>query len=268
MPRSVRPAFAGIILFTAFTSLLIVRSSAYVESSAAQAPRPSATSSSTPEQPAPARGGGGRGAATSDQTDFSPKPPYRARTPAEEADGFMLPAGYRMELVAADPDVISPAIIEFDGNGRMYVSELISYMMDAEASREHEPISRISRWESTKGDGRYDKRTVFADQVVAPRMILPLQDGVILTSETDSDELDQVDRHQRRRRRRQARGRLHRHRPERRRQHRAPEGRPPLEHGQLDLHDLQPVPHPLDAVRIPARADRRQRRPVGPGVRR
>ena len=134
-------------------------------------------------------GGGGRGSMTSPATDFTPKPPYTARTPAEEAKGFMLPAGYRMELVAADPDVISPTLIEFDGNGRMYVGEMISYMMDAGATREHEPISRISRWESTKGDGHYDKHTVFVDKLVAPRMILPLQDGVILTSETDSDDL-------------------------------------------------------------------------------
>jgi mono/diheme cytochrome c family protein/glucose/arabinose dehydrogenase len=134
-------------------------------------------------------GGGGRGSATSDQTDFTPKPPYRPRTPEEEAAGFMLPAGYRLELVAADPQLISPTMIEFDGNGRMYVGEMISYMMDAEATREHEPISRISRWESTKGDGRYDKRTIFADNLTAPRVILPLTDGVILTSETDSDDL-------------------------------------------------------------------------------
>ena len=37
------------------------------------------------------------------------------------------------------------SVIEFDGNGRMYVSELLSYMVDAEATREHDPISRISR---------------------------------------------------------------------------------------------------------------------------
>src|SRR6185503_2428567 len=54
-------------------------------------------------------------------------------------------------------------------------------------SREHEPISRISRWESTRGDGHFDKHTVFVDHLVAPRMILPLQDGVILTSDTDCD---------------------------------------------------------------------------------
>ena len=133
--------------------------------------------------------GGGRGAQTNESTDFTPKPPYVARSAEEEARGFMLPAGYRMELVASDPDVISPTLIEFDGNGRMYVGEMISYMMDADAGREHDPISRISRWESTKGDGHFDKHTVFADHLVAPRMILPLQDGVILTSETDSDDL-------------------------------------------------------------------------------
>ena len=133
--------------------------------------------------------GGGRGPMTSEGTDFSPKPPYRPRSPADEASSFVLPTGYRMELVAADPDVISPTLIEFDGNGRMYVGEMVSYMMDAEASREHDPISRISRWESTRDDGHYDKHTVFVDHLVAPRMILPLQDGVILTSETDSDDL-------------------------------------------------------------------------------
>ncbi len=134
-------------------------------------------------------GGGGNSSPISELTDFTPKPPYRPRTPAEEAAGFMLPAGYRLELVASDPDVISPTLIEFDGSGRMYVGEMIGYMMDAEATREHEPVSRISRWESTKGDGHYDKHTIFADRLVAPRMILPLTDGAILTSETDSDDL-------------------------------------------------------------------------------
>jgi hypothetical protein len=102
--------------------------------------------------------GGGRGSSTSDLTDFSPKPPYRPRTPAEQAAGFILPTGYRMELVAADPDVISPVVIEFDGNGRMYVAEIAT--MDAEASREHDPISRISRWESTATAATISDRVV------------------------------------------------------------------------------------------------------------
>ena len=139
---------------------------------------------------APGQGGfGGGRQMTNENTDFTPKTPIKAKTPAEEAAGFILPPGWRMEIVASDPDIISPGVIEFDGNGRMYVAELVSYMMDKSATHEHDPISRISRWESTKGDGVYDKHTVFADHLVAPRMILPLGDGVILTSETDSDDI-------------------------------------------------------------------------------
>jgi mono/diheme cytochrome c family protein len=134
-------------------------------------------------------GRGRIGAPNSETTDFTPSTPYLPRTAAEEAKGFRLPTGYRLELVASDPDIISPVAIEFDGNGRMYVAEMIGYMQDAEASREHDPVSRISRWESTKGDGVYDKHTIFADHLVAPRMVLPLTDGVILTSETDSDDV-------------------------------------------------------------------------------
>ena len=181
-PRRAWSAGAGLIAL-----LLTLAVSTSVRTQGGQAAAQPPASPAAPPQAAPAAGG--RGPAINELTDFTPKPPYLPRPAAEEGKTFVLPTGYRMELVASDPDVISPAVIEFDGNGRMYVVELISYMMDAGASREHEPISRISRWESTKGDGHYDKRTVFVDKVVAPRMVLPLTDGVILTSETDSDDL-------------------------------------------------------------------------------
>ncbi|MEO8482465.1 MAG: c-type cytochrome [Acidobacteriota bacterium] len=121
--------------------------------------------------------------------DFGPRAPIPAKSPDDEAKSFYLPPGYRLELVAAEPDVTSPAVIEFDGNGRMYVVEFMSYMLDADGTGAHDPISRILRFESTKGDGRFDKRTVFADKLILPRMILPLGDGVILTNETDSDDV-------------------------------------------------------------------------------
>ena len=111
------------------------------------------------------------------------------RRPPKQAKTFVLPPGYRMELVLADPDVISPAVIEFDGNGRMYVVEFVTYMPDVDGTGQHEPRSRISRWEDTNGDGTYDKHTVFADKLVLPRMVLPLDDDSILTNETDSDDV-------------------------------------------------------------------------------
>ena len=38
----------------------------------------------------------------------------------------------------------------------MYVAEMRTYMQDIDGTGEHEPRSRISRHESTKGDGNYD----------------------------------------------------------------------------------------------------------------
>jgi hypothetical protein len=133
--------------------------------------------------------GGGRGVQDLTGADFSPKTPIAARTPAEQAKSFVLPAGYRLELVAADPDIDAPAVIEWDGDGRMYVSEFRSYMIDADATREHDPINRITRFESTKSDGVYDKRTVFADNVMFPRGIVAIDRNCILINETHSDDM-------------------------------------------------------------------------------
>ena len=125
----------------------------------------------------------------STRADFAPKEPIKAKTPAEQEQTFLLPPGYRMELVVADPVIDTPAVIEFDGNGRMYVCEFVTYMPDVEGTNQHAPESRITRFEDTNGDGTYDKRVVFADKLVLPRMVLPLDANSILTNETASDDV-------------------------------------------------------------------------------
>src|SRR5581483_9249326 len=109
-------------------------------------------------------------------------------TPAEEAKKFALQDGYRLELVVSDPIIKEPVLAVFDGNGRMYVAEMRSYMQDIDAKDEHARIGRISLHWSSKGNGVYDKHTVFIDNLLLPRMILPLADG-ILVNETDSDDI-------------------------------------------------------------------------------
>ena len=121
--------------------------------------------------------------------DFSPKPPIQALTPQEEQQRFILPPGYRMELVLSDPEIVNPTAIAFDGNGRLYVNEMRSYMHDADGSREFEPVSRISVHESTKGDGTFDHHSVFIDKLILPRFILPLDKGSVLTMETNADDI-------------------------------------------------------------------------------
>jgi mono/diheme cytochrome c family protein/glucose/arabinose dehydrogenase len=149
-------------------------------------PAPGATPPSGTQAP---QGRGTLSSTTNEGADFSPKPPIRAKTPEEQAKTFVLPPGYRMELVLAEPDIISPAVVRFDGNGRMYVAEFITYMRDADGNNQHTPESRITRFESTKGDGVYDKRTVFVDKLVLPRTVVPLDGNSILTNETASDDI-------------------------------------------------------------------------------
>jgi hypothetical protein len=142
-------------------------------------------------------GGGGRAAATGDLNidnpgaDFTTKAAIQSLNGEEEAKHFILPAGFHMELVMSDPTIINPSSIEWDGNGRMFITEMRSYMPDADGNDEYKPISRISTHESTKGDGKYDKHGVFVDNMVLPRMVLPLDKNRILSIETDASSVMQ-----------------------------------------------------------------------------
>ena len=121
--------------------------------------------------------------------DFSPKPPVKPLPPEEEAKHFLLPPGYRMEPVLSDPNIQEPVAVAFDGNGRMYVAEMRTYMQDIDGKEEKKPISRVSRHEDTDGDGVYDRHTVFIDGLVLPRFVLPWDGDGVLSMETDADDV-------------------------------------------------------------------------------
>ena len=121
--------------------------------------------------------------------DFLKRPPVVRLSPEMQQKLFLLPAGFKIEPVLSDPVIEDPVGVTFDGNGRMYVLEMRSYMQDADGSNSRAPISRISRHEDTNGDGTYDRHTVFADRLVLPRIAMPLQDGVLLVLETDNRDL-------------------------------------------------------------------------------
>src|SRR5215218_8231722 len=108
--------------------------------------------------------------------------PVPLLTPEQEAATFNLPAGFRAEVVAAEPMVEHPVHIAFDANGRMWVAEMRSYMPDTEGWGEAKPLGRVSVLEDTDGDGRMDKSTVFADKLVLPRSVGFAGDGVLIAS--------------------------------------------------------------------------------------
>jgi len=118
----------------------------------------------------------------------APSSAIKALSPANSIATMQMPGGYRLEPVLTEPDIAEPVMVAFDGNGRMYVAEMRTYMQDADAKGEQEPFSRVSRHEDTDGDGIYDKHTVFADKLLLPRIMLPLDDRIII-GETNTDDL-------------------------------------------------------------------------------
>ena len=100
--------------------------------------------------------------------------------PEEALKTFYMPPGYRVELVASEPLIQDPVMIDWDGEGRMWAVEMPGYMPDINAKGEHEPIGKIVVLEDTNNDGRMDKRTVFQDGLVLARWLKVLARGVLV----------------------------------------------------------------------------------------
>jgi mono/diheme cytochrome c family protein/glucose/arabinose dehydrogenase len=93
---------------------------------------------------------------------------------------IVLPPGYRVELVAKEPLVEDPILIDFDADGRMWVVEMPAFARGADMKDSREGICRVAVLEDLDDDGAMDRRTVFADKLVLPRAIKTLADGVLV----------------------------------------------------------------------------------------
>ncbi|WP_020468635.1 PVC-type heme-binding CxxCH protein [Zavarzinella formosa] len=98
------------------------------------------------------------------------------KTPEEERQSFVIQPGFAVELVAAEPLVQSPICVEFDEDGRMWVIELPEY--NAYAGTKPQGKGRVVVLTDTNGDGIYDTRTVFADNLDYPTGLACWNGGV------------------------------------------------------------------------------------------
>jgi mono/diheme cytochrome c family protein/glucose/arabinose dehydrogenase len=101
-------------------------------------------------------------------------------TPEAEMKTFFMPPGYHVELVASEPMIEEPILIDWDADGRLWVVEQRGYMQDLTATNERAPLGRVSVLEDTNGDGKMDKKTVFLDGLVQPRALKVLDHGVLI----------------------------------------------------------------------------------------
>ncbi len=98
--------------------------------------------------------------------------------PREALASFRLPEGFRIELVAAEPDVMDPVAMAFDADGRIYVAEMADYPLGP-------PSGRIRLLEDRDGDGRVDRSTILAAGIPYPTGVMPWRGGVLVTAAPD-----------------------------------------------------------------------------------
>ena len=86
----------------------------------------------------------------------------RPMTPAEAAAGWKLPPGFRMDLVAAEPDVRQPIAMSFDPRGRLWVAENHTFA-EVGVFFATNLSDRVLILEDADRDGKFEGRKVFLE---------------------------------------------------------------------------------------------------------
>ncbi|PQO26831.1 PVC-type heme-binding CxxCH protein [Blastopirellula marina] len=122
--------------------------------------------------------------------------PISFDSPEEALKSFKLPEGYEINLFASEqdfPELRNPVQFAFDAKGRLWVATMESYPMYLPGT----PVDdKILIFEDTDGDGKADKKTVFADGLHLPTGLelgdggayVAAQPNLIFLKDTDGDD--------------------------------------------------------------------------------
>lgn len=106
-----------------------------------------------------------------------------ALSPAQELATFRVPKGFRVELVASEPQVVDPVAMTFDEDGRIFVVEMRSY------NETKPPIEmssgRVGMLEDRDGDGRFESGSTFGQGLRLPSGITPWNGGLLVIDVPD-----------------------------------------------------------------------------------
>ena len=91
---------------------------------------------------------------------------------------FKIHKGFRIGLFASDPTISKPMQMNFDPQGRLWVASSKLY---PQIEPDQAPSDQILILEDRDGDGRADRRTVFAQDLHIPAGVAPGDGGVYIT---------------------------------------------------------------------------------------
>ncbi|RYD31642.1 MAG: c-type cytochrome, partial [Verrucomicrobiaceae bacterium] len=105
------------------------------------------------------------------------------KSPVEALESFRVRPGFRVELVAAEPEVIDPVAFDWDAQGRLWVVEMRDYPMGMDGKGKAGGMVKLL--EDADGDGRYERATPFLEDIPYPTSVMPWGKGVLLTAAPD-----------------------------------------------------------------------------------
>ncbi|HEV8000753.1 MAG TPA: PVC-type heme-binding CxxCH protein [Planctomycetaceae bacterium] len=106
-------------------------------------------------------------------------PPVGRQTPQVEQHAFhFADPSLTIDLVASEPNVVSPVALAWDADGRLYVAEMGGYPVT-------ERKGRIRLLRDQDGDGIYEQSVVFADGLNFPATAMPYRDGILTIDAPD-----------------------------------------------------------------------------------
>lgn len=102
--------------------------------------------------------------------------------PEIERKSFIVADGFEVNLFAGDPLLAKPIQMNFDAQGRLWVatSEIYPHIKPGEKAND-----KIIILEDTKGVGKADKVTVFADGLLIPTAVEPGDGGAYVANSTE-----------------------------------------------------------------------------------
>src|SRR5437870_8692509 len=112
-----------------------------------------------------------------DSKDLPRMPPVE---PADALKTFTMKEGFKIELAAAEPLVIDPVAMAFDEEGHLFVVEMRDY-----SERREEKLGRIRMLTDTDGDGKFDKATIYADNLPWPTAVICWNGGIFVGATPD-----------------------------------------------------------------------------------
>ncbi|MDF1755210.1 MAG: c-type cytochrome [Verrucomicrobiales bacterium] len=106
--------------------------------------------------------------------------PIPVLSPEDSLKALKVAPGFKVELVASEPLIKDPVFAEWDSEGRLWVCEFRTYMINLDGTDENQRVSRVVVLEDTDGDGRMDKSTPFVDDLINPRTLSIVEGGVLV----------------------------------------------------------------------------------------